>query len=48
MRLWPYYTNVYYKYTHGSFNIDNENYYYYLNNIAHKIIVNTFFRRKRC
>jgi len=27
MRLWPYYTNVYYKYTHGSFNINNEIYY---------------------
>jgi hypothetical protein len=23
------YTNVYYKYTHGSFNIDNEIYYYF-------------------
>ncbi len=22
--MWPYYTNVYYKYIHGSFNIDNE------------------------
>jgi hypothetical protein len=27
-RQWPYYTNVYYKYTHGSFNINNENYYF--------------------
>jgi hypothetical protein len=42
MKLWPYYTNVYYKYIHGSFNIDNENYYYYLNNISHKIVMNTF------
>jgi hypothetical protein len=35
-RLWPYYTNVHYKYTHGSFNIDNEIYYYLkiLNNIS--------------
>jgi hypothetical protein len=24
MRLWPYYTNTCCKYTHGSFNIDNE------------------------
>jgi hypothetical protein len=31
MRLWPYYTNVYYKYTHGSFNINNEIYYYFKN-----------------
>jgi hypothetical protein len=23
-KMWPYYTNVYYKYIHGSFNIDNE------------------------
>jgi hypothetical protein len=23
MKQWPYYTNVYYIYTHGSFNIDN-------------------------
>jgi hypothetical protein len=29
------YTNVYYKYIHGYFNIDNENYYYYLNNCQH-------------
>jgi len=28
-KQWPYYTNAYYKYTHGSFNTDNENYYYY-------------------
>jgi hypothetical protein len=28
MRLWPYYTNVYYKYVHGSFNIDNEIFYF--------------------
>jgi hypothetical protein len=28
MSLWPYYTNVYYKYIHGSFNLDNEKYYY--------------------
>jgi hypothetical protein len=27
MKQWPYYTNVYYKYTHGSFNINNEIYY---------------------
>jgi len=34
-RLWLYYTNVHYKYIHGSFNIDNEIYYYLkiLNNI---------------
>jgi hypothetical protein len=31
MRLWPYDTNVYYKYTHGYFNIDNEIYYYFKN-----------------
>jgi hypothetical protein len=31
-KLWPYYTNVYYKYIHGSFNIDNEIYYYFKNN----------------
>jgi len=24
MKQWPLYTNVYYKYTHGSLNIDNE------------------------
>jgi hypothetical protein len=24
MKFWPYYTNVYYKYIHGSFNIENE------------------------
>jgi len=29
MRLWPYYTNVYYKHTHGFFNIDDEIYYYF-------------------
>jgi len=29
MRLWPYYTNVYYKYIHESFNIDNETYCYF-------------------
>jgi hypothetical protein len=34
MKQWPYYTNVYYKYIHGSFNIDNEIYYFYLNNIT--------------
>jgi hypothetical protein len=34
MRLWSYYTNVYYKHIHGSFNIDNENYYYLKNNIT--------------
>jgi hypothetical protein len=33
-RLWPYYINVYYKYTNGSFDIDNENYYYFKNNIT--------------
>ncbi len=33
MKLWFYYTNVYYKYTHGSFNIDNEIYNYFKNNI---------------
>jgi len=27
-RLWPYYTNVYYKYTHGYFNINNENLFF--------------------
>jgi hypothetical protein len=32
MRLWPYYINVYYKYIQGSFNIDNEIYYYFKNN----------------
>jgi hypothetical protein len=37
MRLWPYYTNVYYKYIHGSFNINNEIYYYFKIYI-HKII----------
>jgi hypothetical protein len=31
MKQWPYYTNVYYVYIHGSFNID-KNYYYYLKN----------------
>jgi hypothetical protein len=36
MRLWLYYTNVYYKYTNGSFNIDNE-IYYYLKKILHNI-----------
>ncbi len=34
MRLWFYYTNVYYKYIHGSFNIDNETYCYFKNNIT--------------
>jgi hypothetical protein len=37
MKLWSYYTNVYYKYIHGSFNIDNEIYYYFriiLHNIS--------------
>jgi hypothetical protein len=33
-RLWRYYTNVYYKYIHGYFNIDNEIYYYSKNNIT--------------
>ncbi len=36
MKLWPYYTNVYYKYIHGSFNTNNENYFkniYILHNI---------------
>jgi hypothetical protein len=28
MRQWLDYINVYYKYTHGSFNIDIEFYYY--------------------
>jgi hypothetical protein len=32
-RQWPYYINAYYKYTHGSFNIDNEIYYDFKNNI---------------
>jgi hypothetical protein len=38
-RQWPYNTNhVYYKYTHGSFNIDNEiYYYYYFKKISHNI-----------
>jgi hypothetical protein len=27
MRQWPYYTNVYYKYIHGSFNVNSEIYY---------------------
>jgi len=42
MKLWSYYTNVYYKYTHGSFNIDNEIYYYFkivLHNISFVKIV---------
>ncbi len=30
---WPYYINVYYKYIHGFFNIDNEFYFYFKNNI---------------
>jgi hypothetical protein len=34
MRYWPYYANVYYKYIHGSFNIDNEIYYYFENIIT--------------
>jgi hypothetical protein len=42
-RLWPYYINVYYKYTNGSFNIGNEIYCYFkkiLHNISFvKIIV---------
>jgi hypothetical protein len=32
MQQWFYYTNVFYKYTHGSFNIDNEVYCYFKNN----------------
>jgi len=28
MRHWPYYTNAYYKCNNGSFNIDNEIFYY--------------------
>jgi len=43
MKQWPYYTNGYYKYTHGSFNIDNKNYYlkklhniYFCKNKNHK------------
>ncbi len=28
MRQWFYYTIIYYKYTHGSFNIDNEIYHF--------------------
>jgi hypothetical protein len=36
MRQWSYYTNVYYKYTHGSFNIDNE-FFYYSKIILHNI-----------
>jgi hypothetical protein len=35
-RLWPYYTNVYHKYIHRSFNIDNDTYYYFLK-ILHNI-----------
>jgi hypothetical protein len=30
MKQWSYYINVYYEYTHESFNIDNEIYYYFL------------------
>jgi hypothetical protein len=37
-KQWPYYTNVYYKYTYGSFNIDNEIYYYFK-----KILQNIIF-----
>ncbi len=40
MKQWPYYINLYYKYTHGSFNIDNEIYYfqkYYITFIFVKI-----------
>ncbi len=33
-RLWPYYTNVYHKYIHRSFNIDNEIYYHLKNNTS--------------
>jgi len=33
MKQWPY-TSGYNKYTHGSFNIDNETNYYYLNSIT--------------
>jgi hypothetical protein len=33
-RLWPYYIIVYYKCIHGSFNIDNDIYYYFENNIT--------------
>jgi hypothetical protein len=32
MRLWPYYTNVFYKYIHEYFNKDNEIHYYFLKN----------------
>ncbi len=34
MRQWPYYTNVCYKYTHESFNIDKKIYYHFKNNIT--------------
>jgi hypothetical protein len=34
MGLYPYDTNVYDKYIHGSFNIDNEIYYYFKHNIT--------------
>ncbi len=37
MKLWPYYTNVHYKYIHGYFNIDDENYYYFKILILHNI-----------
>jgi hypothetical protein len=42
-RLWHYYSNVYYKYIHGSFNVDNKIHYYskiILHNISFvKIII---------
>jgi hypothetical protein len=34
MKQWPYYINIYYKYTHGSFNINIEIYFYFKNNIT--------------
>jgi hypothetical protein len=34
MKLWPYYINVYYKYNHESFNINNEIHHYFKNNIT--------------
>ncbi len=34
MKQWPYYINMYYKYSHGSFNINIEIYCYLKNNIT--------------
>jgi hypothetical protein len=40
MKQRPYYNNVCYKYTYGYFNIDNEIYYHFKNNITFvKIII---------